>query len=212
MRELLRKSVAIALTGSALGLVSTQASAFTATSIGTSTGSTLAVSGSSGIRSYADYGTNSNFGWVHTPGWWTLQVGTAADISAGNTFDVKLRITPNNSTTNPMFNPGFSVWTNGTNPVADASGFHTWNQVRGPNDNSITTNDPLGGVGNIVDGHNGWIGTANAGPGFTNADADIVNHGAEWNASSPYFNSTASSGGAGTLSSSTNFAELNPFD
>lgn len=224
MRKLIRKTVAIALTGSALGLVSTQASAFTSTSIGTYTGTALSVNGASGIRSYADYGTGVNYGWTHTPGWWNVQVGTVADITAGNTLNVQVKIAPNNTTATPMLNPGFSMWTSGTNPIVNGSGFHEWNQVRGPNDTydfdnpgtplatPVSTNNGLGSPGNIVNGHDGWIGTANGGPSFTNGDGDVVNHGALWNTASPYFNSGASGGAAGTAYSSTNFGLLNLFD
>jgi hypothetical protein len=205
MKRKLRKAILGILGTATLAGVSTQAGAFSSTSMGTFSGTTLSVDGAAPFRSWSDYGTNVNFGWVHTADWLRVQVGSASDITSGSTYDVQFQLSPRGST-GPMTAGGFSIWTSGTAPLIDGSGFHEYNQVRGPSDGGITTNNNLGtaGGGNIVNGRNGWVGYAQNGLSFTNGDGDAVANGGGWNGSSPYLtnpgSSYASAGTSATLS------------
>jgi hypothetical protein len=105
-------------------------------------------------------------GWVHTAGWATLQIGSAADIINGVTYNANLTMTgAGNATTSTLDNPSFSIWTGGTTPTdTGGSGFHKYNQVRGPSGagESNPVNDALTS-GGVLTGSNGWIAYANAG-------------------------------------------------
>lgn len=196
----LRKAIVMALGLTALSGVSTQAAAFggEAYSLGTFTGTTIESTGhASPFKSWTDYGAQ-NLGWVHTGGWATLQVGSAADISNGVTYNVKLTMTgagnASGATTSTLDNPAFSVWTGGAGATTTGgSGFHAFNQVRGPSGvgESKTTNDALTS-GGVLAGSNGWIGYANAGFVVSNADGDTLDHGGV-NGSNPWLTSPGTS-------------------
>jgi len=105
----------------------------------------------------------------------------------GVTYDVKFDLAGNGA--NPLNAGGFSIWTSGVNPletsIFDSVGFHTYNQVRGANDNGNIRNFALSGAyGNIIDGHDGWVGYAQNGVTFTNGDGDVVANGGAANLSS----------------------------
>ena len=140
---------------------------------------------------------------MHTADWFRVQVGSASEISSGATYNVQFQLSPR-GTTQPMTAGGFSIWTSGTAPLVDGSGFHEYNQVRGPNDGGVTTNNALASPGNIVGGHDGWVGYAQNGLSFVNGDGDSVPNGGAWNTSSPYL-----SGGSASANSSA--ATLNLF-
>jgi hypothetical protein len=197
----LNKAILAILGSATLSAVSLQAEAFSSKALGTFTGTTLTRNDAAPYKAFSDYGTNVNFGWVHTGDWFNLQVGSAADITAGNTMNVELKLIGSGAA--PMNAGGFAVWTSGTDAVVDGTGFHEYNQVRGPNDGGITTNNNLGAVGggNIIDGHNGWVGYAQNGLSFVNGDGDSVANGGAWNTSSPYLTGggAASSTGGATL-------------
>ncbi len=183
----LRKAVALVLGGAALATVTTHASA----GIGVSTG-VLAYTGSAvsytpnyqiGYKAWSDYGTNNNYGWSHTAGWYVIKIGSDTDISNNATHDVKLELA------NADNRSGFSIWTSGIAPtttsIGNGVGFHKYNQVRGANDGGITTNFALSGTyGNIINGHDGWVGYAQNGTTFTNGDGDVVAHGGSANMTS----------------------------
>jgi len=196
MNNLLRKSIVLALTGSALGLMSTQAAALSAMpNLGAAlTGTPIVQTGAAPKRSWSDYGTNQNFGWTHTAAFYTFSVGSGADITAGNLFDVNVSVTGNGAT--PLLFPGFSLWTSGdtavAEPFANNAGYgHHWSQVRGPSDGGIAGGPCVNGGdctlgsngwmgtaggtgGNILNGHDGWIGYANSGYSFMNGDGDLI--------------------------------------
>lgn len=168
-----RKAVIAALSLSAVMAYSGQASAVVVTP-GVSDVST----GTAPFRAWADYGTNANFGWTHTAAFNTFQVGNAADLLAGTRFDISVSLKQNGGA-NPMNYPAFSIWTSGTAPLVQGAGGHEWSQVRSSLDGGVaatTSGGYLGSVGggNIIDGHTGWIGYANAGYSFTNGDGDKI--------------------------------------
>lgn len=220
----LRKAILAALGLAALSAVSTQASAFGGETynIGTFTGTTINSTGhASPFKSWTDYGA-ANQGWVHSSGWATLQIGSAADITNGITYNVKLTMTgagtSGNATTSTLDNPAFSIWTGGTTATdTSGSGFHNYSQVRGPSGagEAQTTNNALTS-GGVLAGSNGWIGYANAGFVVTNANGDTLNHGGV-NASNPWLaNPGASSWSYSQLnqnnaSTTLDFASLNLF-
>jgi hypothetical protein len=182
----LRKAILAAMGLAALSAVSTQVQAFGGETynIGTFTGTTINSTGhASPFKSWTDYGA-ANQGWVHTAGWATLQIGSAADIINGLTYNVKLTMTgagntSGKATTSTLDNPAFSIWTGGTTPTDTAgSGFHNYNQVRGPS--GIGELNPVNDAltsGGVLTGSNGWIGYANAGFVVANADGNTLNHG-----------------------------------
>ena len=175
LNNTVRKAVITALGISAVMVYSGQAAAvIPVVTPGVSDVST----GNAPFRAWADYGTNSNFGWTHTAGFNTFQVGNAADLLAGTRFDVSVNLKQNGGA-NPMNAPAFSIWTSGTASLVQGAGGHEWSQVRSSLDGGVaaTTSDGyLGsaGGGNIIDGHTGWIGYANAGYSFTNGDGDKI--------------------------------------
>jgi hypothetical protein len=64
-----------------------------------------------------------------------------------------------NATTSTLDNPSFSIWTGGTTPTdTGGSGFHKYNQVRGPSGagESNPVNDALTS-GGVLTGSNGWV-------------------------------------------------------
>lgn len=198
----LRRAITQALGLAALTGLSSQASAVTFSNLGAVELPTQSItsSGNSGAKAFSDYGTGVNNGWTHTATFVAFQVGSIADIAAGNRFDVNINL---QSTTARA--PGFSLFTSGTNPTnnptASGSGYgHHWNQVRGPYDGGTAGNpcsidcalgsngwmgaygyDSEGSVGdttyapgNILHGHDGWVGYANAGYSFFNSDGDHI--------------------------------------
>jgi len=204
MNKLIRKSVALVLSGSAFGIFSSQALALTALpDLGAATldASSISVAGDVLKRSWSDYGTFVNYGWTHTANFYKFAVGNTADVAAGTRFDVSVKMQGNGAT--PMLFPGFSIWTSGTNPVSrpfsHGGGYgHEWSQVRGPNDGGFAgnpcgklsdcslgsngwmaadyraTNSSATSAGNILQGRDGWIGYANSGYSFENGDGDLI--------------------------------------
>ncbi len=184
-KKSLRKAVALALGGAVLATASTHASAGIGAYPGmpTYTGTPISYTANVPYKSWSDYGTNENYGWGHTSSWNVIQIGSNADITNNATHDVKLELT------NAANRSGFSIWTSGTAPtttsVGDGVGFHKYNQVRGANDGGITTNHALSGAyGNIIDGHDGWVGYAQNGVTFTNGDGDVIANGGSVNMTS----------------------------
>ena len=153
-------------------------------------------------RSWGQYGMGGNYGNTHMTTYQTFQVGTVEDIAAGKRFDINIDIKGMKlGTIAALANPAFTLWTSGTAPIetptASQLGYgHSWNQVRGAYDGGnagfpcdvgadtcamgsngwlatdFTAND--GGFGNIVPGHDGWIGYANSGYAFKNGDNDYI--------------------------------------
>jgi len=181
----LRKSIAFALGVTAMIGVSTQASAGVGAYPGMPnfTGSTVDYSITVPYKSWSDYGTGSNFGWGHTASFHVIKMGSDTDIINEATFDVNFELT------NDRVKGGFSIWTSGATPtetsIYDGVGAHTFNQVRGANDDGNNRNFALSGTyGNIIDGHDGWVGYAQNGFDFTNGDGDFVAKGGEANMTS----------------------------
>lgn len=210
-KSTLHKAVSAALGLVALSAVSTQAQAFGGSTFNLDvfTGSELMANSSAPFKSWTDYGVK-NFGWVHTAAWATLQVGSASDITNGVTYDVVLTMrglgdANGNATANTLDNPAFSIWTGGSNSTSTGgSGFHEFNQVRGPD---IATNSALT-TGGVINSALGWVGYANAGNTFTNGDGDSVGHGGV-NASTPWLtNSAGSSWSYSQLNQNNSSAEL----
>ncbi|OAI19164.1 hypothetical protein ACQE3E_07225 [Methylomonas sp. MED-D] len=191
MKTKLDRAIVSILGVAALSAVSAESFAFGSTNLGVFTGTTITQTDSTPLRSWSDYGTSFNLGWVHTADWFTIQVGSASDIAAGNRLNVEFKLTA--GFTDPLSYGGFSIWTSGSNPIVNGSGFHKYNQVRGPNDGGVHTNDKLASPGNIISGHNGWVGYAQNGLTFTNSDGDLVANGGAWNTTSPYLNGGAAS-------------------
>lgn len=191
----LRKAILAALGISATLAYSGRAAAMTATDLSASpltAGTSASYSGNAPKRAWSDYNTGNNYGWTHTAKFFTFQVGTAAEIAAGTRFDLSVDLKQNGGSS-PMNYPAFSIWTSGSTPVATGAannGYgHAWSQVRGPydggvaddpcvngNDCSLGSNGWLGsgGGGNIVPGHDGWVGYANTGYSFSNGDGDKI--------------------------------------
>lgn len=173
----LRKAILMILGSSALAGVSGQAQAFSAASLGTFTGDTITVSDAAPKKAFSDYAmsglypNSSNQGWMHTSNWRLLQIGSSADIAAGKTYDVQLKMLGAGSTI--LDNPSFAVWTFGTGSYSRVDNIsHGWNPTRGPNDSTgWTGNTFIGnnaqGANGVIDGHDGWVGYVNSGATYT---------------------------------------------
>ncbi|MBS1214319.1 MAG: hypothetical protein H6R26_2936, partial [Proteobacteria bacterium] len=103
--------------------------------------------------------SDRNYGWNHNAKWFTFQITTAGGYT----------ISADRVGTATDDQPALSVWSSGAN-AWDAAGLsHHFNQVTAPsasNGNSYM----LAGTRNIT----GFVGYANSGPGFTNADGNKV--------------------------------------
>ncbi len=228
-RHKLKIAILQALGITALSGLSMEASAVSYwTDLGatTPTSTIIATDASAGKRAWTDYGA-VNRGWTHTGSFFTFQVGSASDITAGNRFNVSIdALSTLVGTSGAMANPGFSVWTSGTapttQPFSSQLGYgHHWNQVRGSFDGGIGGAPCAGGVfncslgtngwlsedytangaasaGNIVSGHDGWIGFANSGYGFKNADNDFIS-GRLTGATNPLNKNEYGNGGTGSV-------------
>ena len=193
----LRKAVLAAMGVSAALAYSGQAAAIAPASLPVLTvGSSATVTGAAPKRAWTDVQTETNFGWTHTAIFRIFQVGDAADLLAGTRFNVNVDLKAQARTVPVgMDSPAFTIWTSGATPLvtgaANGAGYgHEWNQVRGGYGDGGIANDPCavgedcalgsngwlgtGGGGNILDGHDGWIGYANAGYAFTNGDGDKI--------------------------------------
>lgn len=181
MNKVIRKSVAMVLTGSAFGIFSGQALALTALpDLGAATldAPTLSVAGDAAKRSWSDYGASKNYGWTHTANFYKFAVGSNADVAAGTRFDVTVKMEGNG--VKPMLFPGFSIWTSGANPLSQpfshGGGYgHEWSQVRGPYDGGYA------GAPCRVDctlGSNGWMAAdfraTNVKAGLANSAGNIL--------------------------------------
>ena len=200
-KKQLNKTIQSILGSLALGFASTNAMALSAMpnlgSVATPSAA-LTATGFAPLRAWSDYGTNQNYGWTHTAKFYTFQVGSVSDISAGTRFDVNVRLQGTGAS--PLAFPGFSIWTSGATPTVQPyssnEGYgHHWSQVRGPYDGGFAGNpcsidcnmgsngwmatwgNTAGGTnapGNILTGHDGWVGYANAGYSFENGDYDLI--------------------------------------
>lgn len=184
----LHKAVLAVLGGSmALGFAN-DAMAFSSSSIGIYTGSTISINSTAPYKAFSDYQAR-NQGWVHTSRYFTLQVGSAADIANGTTYNVELNMVGRGNlnlhttaSANAINNPAFAVWTAGAGTIntgAVSGQGHGWNPTRGigeqaldanGNTSTVLTNTMIGAAG-ILNGHAGWIGYANSGPTYT-----LINH------------------------------------
>jgi hypothetical protein len=191
----LRKSVLTALGLSVTLIYSGHAAAISPASLPVLTaGAVNTVTGNTAKRAWSDYGTNNNYGWTHTAQFRIFEVGNAADLLAGTRFNVSVDLKGNGGAT-PLTSPAFTLWTSGTAPLvagsANGNGYgHAWSQVRGGYGDGGVAGNPAdlggdatlgsngwlgtGGGGNILDGHAGFIGYANAGYSFTNGDGDKI--------------------------------------
>lgn len=180
----LKKAITLALGVTALIGVSTHASAGVGAYPGmpTFTGSTVSFSAITAYKSWSDYGTDYNFGWGHTASFNAIKIGSDTDIANNATFDVNFDLS------NDRYSSGFSVWTSGTNALETSIyggvGAHVFNQVRGANDGSAHNFALSGSYGNVIDGHDGWVGYAQNGVDFTNGDGDFIAKGGAANMTS----------------------------
>lgn len=237
-RHKLKIAVARVLGAASLAGISLNASAVNFFDVGAvaAPASVITTTGSALKRSWTDYGT-VNRGWTHTASFYTFQLGSTADILAGNRFDVSIDVLGGGAS--GLANPAFSVWTSGTtataNPYASNVGYgHHWSQVRGAFDGGIGGNPCAGGVnncslgsngwmasdftangrpsaGNILVGHDGFIGYANAGYSFKNGDNDYV-QGRLAGASNPNNLGQYGNGGTGSVggpAAGTSFTNVN---
>jgi hypothetical protein len=211
MNRKLHKAIIGLLGTAAFAGFSSQASAFGGENfdLGAFTGTTIVSTGHyAPYKSWTDWG-NNNFGWSHTGASYTrLQVGSAADIAAGTLYNVSLKMTATGDTTTGLDNPAFVVWTSGTTDVnMGGSGVHAFAQLRGPNDGSVSDNDNLTS-GNILSGHDGWVGYANSGFVVVNGDGDTLDHGGV-NTSSPWVTNPGGSSWSYTQTTGLDYALLN---
>lgn len=189
----LRQSILMVLGVTAMAAYSGQAAAIDPIDLGLiASGTNVADSGLSKKRAWADDGTNRNYGWTHYATFYTFQIGSTADITAGNRFDVSVDLKKSGVSGSLNF-PGFSIWTSGVDALVPGranNGYgHFWSQVRGPYDGGVAgnpcvtrhdcllgSNGWLGaaGGGNVIAGRDGWVGYANTGYSFTNADGDKI--------------------------------------
>lgn len=188
----LRKAVGLTLGVSIMSGISTHASALGVSAYfgmpELTTSSPLNFSGNVPYKSWSDYGAGVNLGWGHTAYFYALKIGSDADISNGATYDVNFNLSGTGETS-PLLTGGFSLWTSGTTPlqtsVFGGVGMHTFNQVRGWNDDGNTRNFAMSGAyGNVIEGHDGWVAYAQSGASFTNEDSNVVVHGGEANMTS----------------------------
>ncbi|MBS1214056.1 MAG: hypothetical protein H6R26_2673 [Proteobacteria bacterium] len=103
--------------------------------------------------------SDRNYGWNHNAKWFTFQITSAGGYT----------ISADRAGTATGDQPALSVWSSGAH-AWDAAGLsHHFNQVAAPtptNGNSYM----LAGTNNI----NGFVGYANSGPGYVNADGNTV--------------------------------------
>ncbi len=179
-------------------------------SLGEFTGSPISVVGSAPKKAFADhqlsaiYCCSNNQGFMHTTDWFRLQVGTAADIAAGTTFNVQLKAQgsaiqkPFTSVPAvPLDNPSFAVWTLGAGSYTEIyiDGLsHGINPTRGPNDSTGWTGDSYiygnAAIGNsgVITGHDGWIGYVNSGASYTLTNwLDPINSLNQTASGNPYY-------------------------
>ncbi len=188
-------------------------------------------------RSWSDYGAGVNRGWTHFASFFTFQVGSSADIAAGTRFNVTIdALGTAVGSQAAMANPAFSVWTSGSTPTnqpfSSQAGYgHHWSQVRGSFDGGVGdgacsidcnlgvngwfssdfTANGAGNPGNIVSGHDGWIGYANSGYSFKNGEGDYI-QGRLAGASNPTNKGEYGNGGAGSVggpAAGTSFGNVN---
>ncbi|WP_064039990.1 hypothetical protein [Methylomonas koyamae] len=123
-----KKSVATLLTGAALALTATHASAFNLATMTTNgqvatvtPGSAYSHNDTVAAKAWADGGSPAGSGWGHTSDWYQFQVTSATGV--------KIVVSANDA--NALLHPGFSIWSvNG--PVDHSSGAHRYSQVSGP--------------------------------------------------------------------------------
>lgn len=161
MNKRIRKAVLAVLGTAALAGVSGQAGAWTATNIGTGVyDGTVAqsVTSTTPYKAWADYNAGYNMGWAHTAKWYKIQIGTATNITNGDTLNVQVKLngTDTHATLdNTMLWGGFTMWTTGTSPVVDAGSgtAHAYLQTRGPGDgpNNLDIPSAAGTPNGIVD-------------------------------------------------------------
>jgi len=149
------------MSGSALAVASTCASAITVINLGTVP--TAGVFTSSTAPNYAWDGWNgitANLGWAHNSKWYTFE------LSGQTTVQITM------TSTDANMKPAFSVWQTtgsfiGTNHTA-----HEYNQVSLDGASSFLKPQPPG-----TDGTKAFMGYVNGGNNFTNGDGNSVGGG-----------------------------------
>lgn len=157
----LRKSLALLMSGSALAVASTCASAVTIINLGTVPNSGRFTS--STVPQYAWDGWNGispNLGWAHNAKWYTFT------LSAQTTVQITM------TSTDAGMNPAFSVWQTTGTFVGSNHENHAFNQVSLGGTSSFLRPQPPG-----TDGTKAFIGYVNAGNSFTNGDGQAVGAG-----------------------------------
>lgn len=158
MNKRLRKSITTLLSGSALALASSAASAITVTDLGTLPNAGLFTN--SMVPQYAWDGWNgitTNLGWAHNSKWYTFT------LAARTTIQITM------TSTEVGMKPAFSIWKTtgsfiGTNHLA-----HEYNQVNLNLSSSFLKPQFAGG-----DGVTAIIGYVNSGNNFTNGDGQRI--------------------------------------
>ena len=120
-----------------------------------------------------------NMGWNHTTKWYTFQISSEGGYTIS--WDRPAGANTNNQ-------PAFSVWSSGADEYGNENNSHKFNQVRGPvsvSPDLLNTNGGHADNGNDYmlpddDGGNelgyitGFVGYANAGATYVNANGDTV--------------------------------------
>ena len=103
--------------------------------------------------------SDRNLGWNHTTHWYTFHITTAG----GYTISMD-RVSSDTSN-----QPALSIWSSGANQWDAAGSSHKFNQVAAPGPSNSNAYMQTGGA-DIAD----FVGYANSGPGYTNADGSVV--------------------------------------
>ena len=118
MSSLIRKVVAISLSGAVLSGGVETASAISTTKVSVSgvvtAGTTLTKQTSSAGKNLSDYGI-ANLAWTHTAAYVDFQVGTAAQIADGTgaPIDVEIQLQQSATSSPKLTYPAFGIWTSG---------------------------------------------------------------------------------------------------
>lgn len=205
----LHKAIISALGAAALTSIAPEAFAMGVeeVNLGVFTGTSISSSGHDAVgkKGWADGTASSGFGWVHTGTSYTkLQVGSAADINNGVTYDMSFKTTAQGiAGSTALDNPAFTIWTSGTsdfNLGASNFGLHTYDPIKGP----TGSNAPLAAIG-ITD----IVGYVNSGPNsFTSLDG--IPSAPGWvNTSTPAVTNAANSSWSSTQTAGLDYAMLN---
>lgn len=178
MNRKLRKSILAVLGTAALAGVSTQASAFGTSNLGTLSSVGQTVSLNSIVPQYAWDGTNglggppNNNGWQHTSKWYTFTVGAGANQG--------VKITMTDTGNSASFSPAFTLYSITDGFDGNNHSNHIYNQTGTGGASADLTTDPdpgglnndhvTGWLGYANSGNTGWHNAGNAGPGGSNGD------------------------------------------